>query len=253
MPREAVCHKLDMQMKVYAPAISNLSSTLALAKETAQELEELGLDGFIELDQCARDQIKIKMVLEIEKQALSELMGRVGRTSADQFSQLQLQALFEEKREAAKRKLDDEAHFNEKLFNEGEYIDFLKTAWQGAHQNEPFIPKRAWKILMKQPVEDDMEEDEDDDIAIVEEQISFICPFTTQMMDEVWKSKTCGHIFSSAVHNLLTTHRGRIECPVTGCDRYVTSSNVVKDAKLNRMLQRARVMAHDQHEDYVTV
>ncbi|KAI9340242.1 hypothetical protein BDR26DRAFT_361545 [Obelidium mucronatum] len=85
------------------------------------------------------------------------------------------------------------------------------------------------------PIGDPMDEDEDDDLAIVGEQTNYKCPITQTIMNaEIFTSKKCSHSFSSAIHEIIRRSDPNAECPVAGCNKYIRTIDLFRDKVMER-------------------
>lgn len=89
---------------------------------------------------------------------------------------------------------------------------------------------------------------EEDDFEITEESISLKCPLSQMLMDTVYTSKLCKHSFSSAIIQALKRKKN-IECPVAGCNRYVSMDHLEKDKRLQRLVDKERHRLEDGDSD----
>lgn len=85
-------------------------------------------------------------------------------------------------------------------------------------------------------------EELDEDIAVSQSQVNFICPLTQVEMDNPVKNKKCKHTYDKeAILNLIKTkqsHKKKCRCPVVGCgNTNVTESDLVPDQLLKRRIQ----------------
>jgi hypothetical protein len=95
-----------------------------------------------------------------------------------------------------------------------------------------------------------MEEEEDEEIAMVSQKISIHCPLTRIIMTIPYTSKTCHHSFSEAVLDYLSN--GPAECPVAGCNRYLKLQDMYKDKKLARLIQRETLQMEEEEFNLVS-
>ncbi|XP_042321740.1 E3 SUMO-protein ligase NSE2 [Sceloporus undulatus] len=81
----------------------------------------------------------------------------------------------------------------------------------------------------------------DEDIAVTQSQINFICPITQEEMRKPVKNKICGHTYEKdAILELIRTKEQRKKkacCPTVGCNnRQVKKSDLVPDEVLKRTI-----------------
>ena len=83
-------------------------------------------------------------------------------------------------------------------------------------------------------------EDQDEDLQVVSQRVSYICPITTKLLVKPVKSSQCGHVYSrAAIVQMMVAHgRGDIECPKAGCNHYVRESYLVEDRSIIRAVAR---------------
>ncbi|KAJ3073803.1 hypothetical protein HDU98_000655 [Podochytrium sp. JEL0797] len=98
------------------------------------------------------------------------------------------------------------------------------------------------------------EEDSDADLAIVGGQTNYKCPLTqTLMTAEIFTSTTCHHSFSDAIHHhIRASVRGSAECPVAGCNKYVTESCLKRDKGMERKVKMHIRQTQEEEEARAT-
>lgn len=64
------------------------------------------------------------------------------------------------------------------------------------------------------------------------------CPITMMTFREPVRSKVCVHVFSrDAVMEMLRRNDGEIECPVAGCDKFLTQQDLQRDRVTERRVR----------------
>ncbi|XP_044306332.1 E3 SUMO-protein ligase NSE2 [Varanus komodoensis] len=81
----------------------------------------------------------------------------------------------------------------------------------------------------------------DEDIAVTESQMNFICPITQEEMKKPVKNKICGHAYEEAAILELIQHKEqrkkKARCPRVGCNNlHVKKSDLVPDEVLKRAI-----------------
>ncbi|KAJ3105432.1 hypothetical protein HDU96_008579 [Phlyctochytrium bullatum] len=116
------------------------------------------------------------------------------------------------------------------------------------HSVESYVEMRrkVWSISHTEPFRLDPDDEDDDELAIVSEQVSLTCPFTLALMEKPHTSKICKHSYSAAVLEYIRRAPNRtIECPVSGCNRVVRLQDLYEDKILERKIERHREAQED--------
>lgn len=79
-------------------------------------------------------------------------------------------------------------------------------------------------------------QDHDDDIQLVSEKESFICPITQLLLVDPVRSAKCGHIYSRKAILDLMDGRREIECPKAACPYIIRDSDLKVDKKIVRLV-----------------
>ncbi|KAI9183636.1 E3 SUMO-protein ligase NSE2 [Blastocladiella emersonii ATCC 22665] len=80
---------------------------------------------------------------------------------------------------------------------------------------------------------------DDEDLMVTEERVDYKDPLTMILIEHVVKSGECGHMFEDAtIRQFIREQNGRAECPVTGCNKYVTAAALVRDPHTERKLRK---------------
>ncbi|KAM0788874.1 hypothetical protein ACM66B_002958 [Microbotryomycetes sp. NB124-2] len=123
----------------------------------------------------------------------------------------------------------------QKFLNNEQYRNFRALIWEALHDG--YMVPDVRKFL---PREEGDEEDDDDDVEVGGQIHDFKCPLTLQLLKDPYTSKKCPHSFSgAAIRDYLK--RGSQACPVAGCDKFLSLTDIEQDKGLDR-----RVKAHQQ-------
>ncbi|XP_063155753.1 E3 SUMO-protein ligase NSE2 [Candoia aspera] len=80
----------------------------------------------------------------------------------------------------------------------------------------------------------------DEDIAVTQSQMKFICPITQEEMMKPVRNKICGHAYEEkAILEHIwrrDQHNKRVNCPQVGCNREVRKADLVFDEVLKRTI-----------------
>jgi hypothetical protein len=104
-----------------------------------------------------------------------------------------------------------------------------------------------------------MEDDQDEELRVVSQRVSYICPITTKLLVDPVKSSKCGHVYSkAAIIQMMVTHgRGDVECPKAGCYQYVRESYLTVDRNITRAVareeQRLQLEEEKEKESYMSI
>ncbi|KAJ3192574.1 hypothetical protein HDU67_005415 [Dinochytrium kinnereticum] len=121
------------------------------------------------------------------------------------------------------------------------------------HVNQAYVEmrKKLWEVNNAGPFRLNGNEEDDDELAIIGEQSSFLCPFTTVLMEDPHTSKICKHSFSKAIVDIIRGSReGKIECPVAGCNKMVRMVDLYRDKILARKIERYRESQEDMEAGF---
>jgi SUMO ligase MMS21 Smc5/6 complex component len=103
------------------------------------------------------------------------------------------------------------------------------------------------------------DDDQDEDLQVVSQRVSYICPITTKLLVNPVKSSQCGHVYSkAAIVQMMVAHgRGDIECPKAGCNHYVRESYLKEDRSIARAVakeeRRLQLEAAKEKESYMSI
>ncbi|CAK7200768.1 hypothetical protein SEUCBS139899_003467 [Sporothrix eucalyptigena] len=101
-------------------------------------------------------------------------------------------------------------------------------------------------------------DDEDDDLVVQREVISFLCPLSLVTMKDPYRSRVCKHTFEhSAILEYLrsgpvATRNQPKKCPQTGCAVEYTAKDLVPDTEMRRRIQRAAMMERRRYDAAAT-
>lgn len=68
-------------------------------------------------------------------------------------------------------------------------------------------------------------------------------------MEDPYTSKTCGHSYSKAILGLFRQENIRIECPITGCKRFLYKRDLAPNKALKRQVERALLEQEAEREE----
>lgn len=118
---------------------------------------------------------------------------------------------------------------------------------QAVEEKVKGLKKRVWDVNhygQTNPGDEDSEEE----IAIVKETVSFMCPLSTELLVKPVKNPSCGHFYSEAAVNGYIANfkkqrkrkkdKETIDCPVPGCPSSITETSLEKDIAMERALQK---------------
>uniref|UniRef100_A0A8D0HMI2 E3 SUMO-protein ligase NSE2 n=1 Tax=Sphenodon punctatus TaxID=8508 RepID=A0A8D0HMI2_SPHPU len=96
--------------------------------------------------------------------------------------------------------------------------------------------------LQSVPDENEALEQLDEDIAVTQSQVNFICPITQADMKKPVRNKTCGHTYEEEAILKLIQHKEKRQkkacCPKVGCNNLdVKRSDLVPDEALKRAIE----------------
>ncbi|KAF7237830.1 E3 SUMO-protein ligase NSE2 [Varanus komodoensis] len=111
------------------------------------------------------------------------------------------------------------------------------------HNKYSLLPLLLHIAVHRQSHSDDIPalEQVDEDIAVTESQMNFICPITQEEMKKPVKNKICGHAYEEAAILELIQHKEqrkkKARCPRVGCNNlHVKKSDLVPDEVLKRAI-----------------
>ncbi|KHO01716.1 Zinc finger, RING/FYVE/PHD-type [Metarhizium album ARSEF 1941] len=89
---------------------------------------------------------------------------------------------------------------------------------------------------------------DDDDIAVAREVLSLNCPLSLRQMEEPYSNVKCKHTFDkSAIWDYLSTARGEVQCPQTGCCQKFSKASFQQEFYLDEaILRRIQRVMHTQ-------
>ncbi|NWX80065.1 NSE2 ligase, partial [Alca torda] len=109
-------------------------------------------------------------------------------------------------------------------------------------KNEKYIYfKDQVKDMRKQYNDNEAIEQIDEDIAVTQSQMNFICPITQMEMKRPVRNKVCGHTYEEdAILKIIQTRKQqkkKVRCPKIGCSHAdVKESDLVPDEALKRAI-----------------
>ncbi|XP_041649810.1 E3 SUMO-protein ligase NSE2 isoform X1 [Cheilinus undulatus] len=192
-----------------------------VAMDLAETHSEAGNRGVADLEamilECAKLDREINFFVDVVQQVTTEA------TTQQPEAMFSLAAKVKEQFQARTAQLSDA-----ELQNHQKVVAFKDSIKNSANQanTEP---------------EEDMEE-LDEDIAVTQSQVNFICPLTQVEMVKPVKNKTCNHNYEEeAIRGLIKNKRiqkKKCRCPVVGCGNSdVKESDLVPDQLLRRQIQ----------------
>ncbi|NXO53067.1 NSE2 ligase, partial [Aramus guarauna] len=117
-----------------------------------------------------------------------------------------------------------------------------KNSDSDLQKNEKYIYfKDQLKEMKKQYNDNDAIEQIDEDIAVTQSQMNFICPITQMEMKRPVRNKICGHTYEEdAILKIIQTRKQqkkKVRCPKIGCSHAdVKGSDLVPDEALKRAI-----------------
>ncbi|KFQ72205.1 E3 SUMO-protein ligase NSE2, partial [Phaethon lepturus] len=117
-----------------------------------------------------------------------------------------------------------------------------KNSDSDLQRNEKYIYfKDQLKEMRKQCNENETIEQIDEDIAVTQSQMNFICPITQVEMKRPVRNKICGHTYEEdAILKIIQTRKQqkkKVRCPKIGCSHAdVKGSDLVPDEALKRAI-----------------
>lgn len=106
--------------------------------------------------------------------------------------------------------------------------------------------------LPEDPAEEQTIEQLDEDIAVTQSQVNFICPVTQEEMKRPMRNKVCGHIYEEdAIVKMIQNRQQKnkkARCPKVGCDNSdMKESDLVLDTALKRAIENQHKQKGRQH------
>ncbi|KFP66401.1 E3 SUMO-protein ligase NSE2, partial [Cariama cristata] len=117
-----------------------------------------------------------------------------------------------------------------------------KNSDSDLQRNEKYIYfKDQVKEMRKQYNDNEAIEQIDEDIAVTQSQMNFICPITQVKMKRPVRNKVCGHTYEEdAILKIIQTRKQqkkKVRCPKIGCSHAdVKGSDLVPDEALKRAI-----------------
>ncbi|KFV42548.1 E3 SUMO-protein ligase NSE2, partial [Tyto alba] len=117
-----------------------------------------------------------------------------------------------------------------------------KNSDSDLQSNEKYMYfKDQLKEMRKQYNDDEAIEQIDEDIAVTQSQMNFICPITQMEMKRPVRNKVCGHTYEEdAILKIIQTRKQqkkKVRCPKIGCSHAdVKGSDLVPDEALKRAI-----------------
>ncbi|KAJ3195543.1 hypothetical protein HK101_011833 [Irineochytrium annulatum] len=234
--------KFPTLLQEQSAAAVNIQTSLEAAESILLELEETESDEsalITEILAQYRTTLDLARGVAIEREVVHTMQTRLldghgldgdegGDANAEDFAKW-----FDDEVQARVKEYEAQTD-EEKYHGVPGYVDLLKKIWEVNH-TAPFRLNGA--------------EADDDDLEMVSEQMSFKCPITTMLMEDPHTSSACNHSYSSAILDIIRKSGGRIECPVTGCRRYVTLRDLKPNKQLARKIERMRESQEDNRAD----
>ncbi|KAI9098045.1 zinc-finger of the MIZ type in Nse subunit-domain-containing protein [Phlyctochytrium arcticum] len=187
------------------------------------------------LSESLKQFLDVQAEFEATRQILKQMNSELSVNHAT-VEDNQLVNAFNEKYEAFQQlyatKTDEE-----KYHGSEDYVEYQRRLWEKTHPGKPFTLNAS-------------NEEEDDELEIVSQNESMICPITRSYLDDPVTSQVCRHSYSSeaiTAHIKISqrnNHNSRAECPVAGCNKYVQLS----DLRVNKSLARIVAQRKAQEE-----
>ncbi|NXI97680.1 NSE2 ligase, partial [Psophia crepitans] len=117
-----------------------------------------------------------------------------------------------------------------------------KNSDSDLQRNEKYVYfKDQLKEMRKQYNDNEAIEQIDEDIAVTQSQMNFICPITQMEMKRPVRNKVCGHFYEEdAILKIIQTRKQqkkKVRCPKIGCSHAdVKESDLVPDEALKRAI-----------------
>ncbi|NXU73857.1 NSE2 ligase, partial [Oreotrochilus melanogaster] len=117
-----------------------------------------------------------------------------------------------------------------------------KNSDSDLQKNEKYMYfKDQLKEMRKQYNDNEAIEQIDEDIAVTQSQMNFICPITQMEMQKPVRNKVCGHTYEEdAILKIIQTRKQQkkeVRCPKIGCSHTkVKESDLVPDEALKRAI-----------------
>ncbi|KAJ1976663.1 hypothetical protein H4R34_003895, partial [Dimargaris verticillata] len=208
---------------------SKVLKAMEICTEAAVDLEEADEEAQVqELDTCMQTFVDLQKRLEIEKQTLQTLRGRVMAENGTN-DETDWATFYQETNQSAWHQWSEALSDREKYGNDSLYTDFRKRVWE--INNDGPMP----------PLFDDGADGSDDDLVMDSGPVSLVCPLTRQLFDTPVKSQRCGHSFSkqAAIAYIRNGH-GHVNCPVPGCNHQIEIVDLVRNRYLERKVESHR-------------
>ncbi|NXN14107.1 NSE2 ligase, partial [Indicator maculatus] len=108
-------------------------------------------------------------------------------------------------------------------------------------RNEKYMYFKDQLKEMRKQYNDEAIEQIDEDIAVTQSQMNFICPITQMEMKRPVRNKVCGHIYEQdAILKIIQTRKQqkkKLRCPKIGCSHSdVKESDLMPDEALKRAI-----------------
>ncbi|KAI8855277.1 hypothetical protein BC829DRAFT_438676 [Chytridium lagenaria] len=235
--------------------LENISLSLNVAETILVDLEEVG-GHRKEMDQLKEEfkrmldeEYKVKVQKKVVDQMKQRLvqgygLGEIGTTSMEEDEEGSMPQRDYENDDfvmhvstvvAKKMKVYLQKSEKERYNGNPAYVDLCKKIWEVNHTG-------AFKM--------DEDEEEDDELAVIGEQESLICPIMRTLMEEPHTSIICHHSFSKAIIDLIKSNNGKLECPVAGCRKILRLSDLKFNKALNRKIERHRESQEDMEAEF---
>ncbi|KAJ3097458.1 hypothetical protein HDU97_004868 [Phlyctochytrium planicorne] len=204
--------------------LENLSVALNVTETTMLDLEDAGThkEQLDQLEDAFKGVLDLMHQVEVQRKVVEKVKsmlvnGTDVEMAGKEGSRLNSYVKTEvEKKMKAYHALSDK----EKYWKVQPYIDLKKRLW------EPFRM-------------DGSSSNDDDDLEIVAEQSSYICPISAALMEDPYTSKVCNHSYSKIILDVIRkSYNGKTECPVSGCNKVLRLTDLVRDKVLARKIER---------------
>ncbi|KAI9204737.1 uncharacterized protein BJ171DRAFT_474948 [Polychytrium aggregatum] len=249
MSLQIVTKRLDDLKDDLNGVLQNTDNTIASLFESAIELESVAVDQEVDasdlvqdLEAALKSLIDAKNITKIELEILDNLRARAGSGES-------LELFLEIFRRERSEKVDAYTGASGRLESSEDLLNFHKMLWEIRNPGQPYRPGQA----AGNAASADLEED---DLAVVGGTETFLCPITKRTLVDPHTSQSCRHSYSgAAILELLKSSRnGQMECPVAGCEYYVTRGSLKQDQYLTMRIKlelerRARAKEQESESD----
>jgi len=223
-------HDIENQIGKHKNHNQALTLSMTMAIEVAVALEELGqAEEVKKLEEAIKEYVLMEEEVTAHITALSVVKDTLSHQPPhhdDQHEAPNLLIIYEEK---LKELQESQAEDTSKFKKHPKYREFKQKVWAVNHQGEA-LP-------------------DEDEVVVMSQAGEFICPLSRAEMVDPMKNRQCGHSFSKvAIKGYLKGH-GQKQCPVAGCNAFVSASTLERDLDLERKIKRHKRRNKNKDED----